>query len=208
MIDRALRPLEERRATLFLLAGALLVVFASNTGARVFADAGIPAVHSVVGPAGFLVGLLGLFGTYPVLVDRSPWATRAAAAVAALPLAGWSVIVVTGVGSTAGVLPGASVVLPGPAFILVILATGLGYLLFGGASLRGGAHSRTVGLALVAPAIPFLVLIVGVAVLGPVEWMEFVIDSGHAAAHLGVGVALRSGGVTTDSPDPSVETTP
>lgn len=210
MTDRTgvLDQIEGKSATLFLVAGGLLVVFAANTGARTFADAGVSAVHSIFGPAGFFVGIVGLFGLYPALADRSPLLARAAAVVAAVPLVGWFVVAGAGIGSTARVLPGASVLLPGPAFIVVILTTLLAYVLFAATSLRTDAHSRTVGVLLLAPAAVFLTLIVGAQVLPPAEWLEFAIDSGHALALLAVGGALRADGVPTEPARAAPDSTP
>lgn len=210
MTDRtgALEPVDGKSATLFLVAGGLLVIFAASTGARVFADAGVSAVHSIFGPAGFFVGVLGLFGLYPALADRSPWLARGAVAIGTVPLVGWFVIAAAGIGSTAGVLPGASVLLPGPAFIAVFLLTILAYVLFATTSLRADVHSRTVGLLLLAPAAVFLTLIVGTQVFRQVEWFEFVLDSGHALAHLAIGGALRADGVPTERTRPAPDSTP
>lgn len=199
--------LDGRSPTLFLVAGGFLVIFAANTGARVFTDMGYSTVHSIFGPAGFFVGLVGLFGLYPELADRSPWLARIAAIVAAIPLVGWSVITVFGIGNSAGILPGLSVVFPGAFVIVVFLTTMLAYILFAATSFYAGIHSRTVGLVLLAPAIPFLTLIVAVQVLGPVEWTEFAIDSGHALAHVAVGIVLRNGGVPTDHAGPAPDST-
>lgn len=189
-----LEPLEGKSATLFLVAGGLLLVFAANTAARVFAGAGLPAVHSFVGPAGFFVGLLGLFGLYPGLVHRGSVLARLTAVVAAVPLVGWFVIAVFGIGDTVGLLPDASVVLPGAAFILVFMLTMVTYLLAGTVSLRTDVHSLTIGLLLLAPAVPYLMLILAVQVFLPAAWGEFVIDSIHALAHLALGIALWNEG--------------
>lgn len=203
-----LEPLDRKSATLFLAAGGLLVVFAANTGARVFADGGVSAVHAILGPGGFFLGVLGLLGRYPALAGRAPSLARAAGVVAAIPAIGWFLIALFGAGNSAGVLPGVSVVFPAAFPILVFLTTVLAYVLFGVASLGVGAHSRAVSLALLVPAVPFLALIVGVAVLGPVEWAEFVIDSGHALAHLGVGLALRSRSGRGHRAEPAADATP
>lgn len=206
--DSVLAPLDGRSPTLFLVAGGLLVIFAANTGARVFTDMGYSTVHSIFGPAGFFVGLVGLFGLYPGLADRSPWLARIAASVAAIPLVGWSVITVFGIGNSAGILPDLSVVFPGAFVIVVFLTTMIAYILFAATSFHAGIHSQIVGLVLLAPAIPFLTLIVAVQVLGPVEWTEFAIDSGHALAHVAVGIVLRNGGVPTDRAGPAPGSTP
>jgi hypothetical protein len=202
-------PIDGKSAILFLVAGGLLVVFATNTAARAFADAGVPAIHSVFGPAGFFVGTLGLFGLYPSLADRRSGLARVAGVVTAIPLVGWFAIAAVGVGSTAGVLPDASVVLPGIAFVVVFLTTILAYLLFGATSLRAGVHSRTVSVLLLAPAGVFLVLIVGVQspAIPATATTEFVVDSGHALVHLAIGVALRTEGTPADRVDSAADTT-
>jgi len=203
-----LDPFDGKSATLFLAAGGLLVVFAANTATRVFADAGVSVVHSSVGPAGFFVGLVGLLGLYPTLFEGTPTVARIAGMVAVIPAVGWFAITVFGIGSSLGVLPGMSVVFSPVVPILVFLTTILAYIVFGVTSLRTGLHSRATSLILLVPVIPFLVLIVGTAVLGPVEWAEFVIDSGHALAHLAVGTVLRSEDVSTEGAEPAAEATP
>lgn len=203
-----LEPLGERSATLYVVAGALLAVFATNSAARVFADAGVEVVHSTLGPAGFLVGLVGLVGLAPALTDRTPRLATVAVAVALVPLAGWFAITVAGIGTVLGATPGASVLLPGPAFPLVFLTTVLAYFLVAAASLRVGVHSRTVGVLLLAPALTFLALIVGVVVVGPASALEVPVDAGHALGHLAIGAALRTDGAPSARADPAADATP
>lgn len=203
-----LTPLEAKSPTMFLLAGGLLVVFAANTGARTLADGGVPAIHSIVGPAGFFVGLVGLLGLYPGIADDGAILSRLAGIVAAIPLVGWFVITVWGIGTAVGVLPGMSVVFPGPAVIVVFLTTMLAYILFSVACLRSRTHAQSVGLAVLAPAIPFLTLILVVQALPPVEWGEFVIDSGHALAYLAVGLAVRTKVASSTRSEPTPDATP
>lgn len=202
-----LAPLEGKSAVLYLVAGGLLVVFAANTAARVFAEMGTQPIHNFVGPAGFFVGLLGLFGLYPGLARRGSVLARLTAVVAVLPLVGWFVITVFGIGETVGVLPSVTVVLPGAAVIVVFVATMLTYLLAGTTSLRTDAHSLTLGLLLLAPAVPYLLLILAVQVFLPVAWGEFVIDSIHALVHLALGAALwnegATAGATASAADPT-----
>lgn len=204
-----LEPLEGRSASLFLLAGGLLVVFAANSGIRAFTDGGYSVIHSVFGPGGFFLGLVGLLGLAPTLAAQRPRLAHTAGLVAAIPAIGWFVITVFGIGSSAGVLPGMSVVFPVPVFpVLVVLTTVLAYVLFGIVALRAGVHTRGVSSALLLPAVPFLTLIVGLAVLGPHEGAAFAIDSGHALAHLAVALALRTGDVPSDRPEPAADATP
>lgn len=209
MTDRASRPssLTAYSPLLFLVAGGLLAVFAANTAARTFADGGLQAIHSAVGPTGFAVGLLGLVGLYPALADEHRLVARLVGLVAAVPFVGWVVISGFGIGNTLGVAPDASVVLPGPAFILVFLLTMLAYILFSVATLRTAAQARTIGIALLGPAIPFLTLILVVQAFPPVEWGEFVIDSGHALAHFAVGLVLRRRTATADYSEPTPDAT-
>lgn len=196
--DSPFAPLAGRSSTLFLLAGVAFVVFAASTGARAFTDAAYPTVHDVLGPAGFFLGAVGLFGLYPTLRDRTPTVARAAAVVTAIPAVGWFAIAAIGIGEAVSVLPDASVVLPGVAFIVVFLATILAYLLFGAATLRSGAHARAVGVLVLLPAVLILLLIAGMGVLREVVWGEFAIDAGHALAHLAIGIALRTAGGPTE----------
>lgn len=203
-----LTPLEEKSPTLFLIAGGLLVVFAANTGARTVADGGVPAIHSIVGPAGFFVGLVGLLGLYPGIASDGAILGRLAGIVAAIPLVGWFVITVWGIGNSIGVVPGMSVVIPGPVVIVVFLTTMLAYILFSIACLQSRSYSQSVGLAVLAPAIPFLTLILVVQAFPPVEWGEFVIDSGHALAYLAVGIAVRAKVVPSTQTEPAPDATP
>jgi hypothetical protein len=168
---------------------------------------GVAPIHSFVGPAGFFVGILGLYGLYPRLAAGGSFLPRVTAVVAAVPLVGWFVITVFGIGDTVGVLPDVSVVLPGAAVIVVFVATMLTYLLVGATSLRSDVHSLPIGLLLLAPAVPYLMLILAVQVFLPVAWGEFVIDSIHALAHLAVGAALWNVEATGDPAASAVDPT-
>ena len=52
--DGLLETLERRSATVFLVAGGLLTVFAVNTGLRTFVGQSSPLVQNLVAPVGFL----------------------------------------------------------------------------------------------------------------------------------------------------------
>lgn len=201
---RVFEPLDGKSPTLFLIAGGLMVVFAASTGLRVFTDASYPAVHNIFGPAGFFVGIIGLVGLYPALVNRVPVLARIAVIVAAIPAIGWFIITVFGIGSTVGVLPGMSVVFP-PVFpIVVFLTTVLAYIVFGVSSLRSGGHSKTLSLVLFGPAVPFLALMVAVGsgAVASSGGAEFAIDIGHALAYLAVGVSLQNEAPPTERSEP------
>lgn len=192
--------LDGRSPMLLLIGGGLLVVFAANTWLGAFAGTSYPALHDVVGPAGFLVGVLGVLGLSPTLVDRLGNVGRAAAVLAAIPAVGWTVIVAGSVGNALGVLAdGGSVI--GIVAIVTIVTTTLSYALFGALALRAGVHSRLVGVSLLIPAVMFVLLLTRVA-------PPFVVDAGHVVGHLGAGAALWSTGVRTDSAEPTADATP
>lgn len=201
---RVFEPLAGKSQTLFLIAGGLMVVFAASTGLRAFTEASYPAVHSIFGPAGFFVGIVGLFGLYPSFVNRVPTPSRIGAIVAAIPGVGWFIITVFGLGSTVGVVPGMSVVFP-PVFpIVVFLTTILAYIIFGVMSLRSKGHSKTLSLVLFGPAIPFLALMIaaGSGTIAASVGAEFIIDIGHALAYLALGITLRNEGKLAEPSEP------
>lgn len=193
--------LEKRNATLFFVAGGLLVVFAVNTGLRTFVGQSSPLVQGLVAPAGFFVGVLGLLGLYPAIADRIPTSAHAAGVLAGVTAAYWIVIVAGSLGEIAGALPASEELFPMAFFVGVYVAMLLTYALFGAVTLHAGVHSRTVGLLVLGPAAMFLLLMAGAA-------PNFVIDTGHALFHLGIGIALRAEGVPTESAEPAADATP
>jgi hypothetical protein len=199
MTDRrgTLGSLEGKAPALFLIAGGLAVVFAVNTTLRTFVGTSYPIVQDVIGPIGFLVGAIGLFGLYPALADRTPTLARIAAAVAVVPVVGYSAVVVMGIGSTAGVITyptGPLAAIPLVVIVTMVLAFGL----FGVTSLRAGVRSRVVGALLLVESIMFLLLILNV--------VPFVlIDLGHVLSYLGIGVALRTEGLPAGSAEPAAD---
>lgn len=196
-LRRTLRALEENAAAPFLIAGGLATVFAVNTGLKTFVGTSYPVVQDVVGPLGFLLGVVGLFGLYPTLADRTPTLARIAAVVAVVPAVGYFAILVMGVGTTVGVLSyptGPLAVIPVVVIVTMVVAFGL----FGITSLRAGVRSRVVGVLLLVEAAMFLLLILNV--------VPFVlIDVGHVLSFLGVGVTLRTEGGPSERTDPTAD---
>jgi hypothetical protein len=192
-----LRALEANAPALFLVAGGLATVFAANTTLRTFAGTSYPVVQDVVGPLGFLLGAVGLFGLYPALAARTPTPARIAAAVAVVPTVGWFAILVMGIGNTLGVLSyptGPLAAIP----VVVILTMILAFGLFGITSLLAGVRSRVLGTLLLMESTMFLLLI-----LNAVPFV--LIDVGHVLSLLGVGVTLRTEGVPTERTDPTTD---
>ncbi|PSP50984.1 hypothetical protein BRC67_08240 [Halobacteriales archaeon QH_3_68_24] len=96
---------------------------------------------------------LGLLGLYPALVERRPYLSRAAAVVAVIPAACWSLAFVGGgILEPAGILDGA----PGPlalAPFVGFIGLYVAFALFGIASLLADVHPRALAvLLLVYPA--------------------------------------------------------
>lgn len=196
-VDGWLERLESRRTTLFSVAAGVLAVFAANTVLEAFAGTSYPVIQGFVGPAGFLVGVLGLFSLYPALADETPRLARLAAAVAALPLVGWFLILLMSIGEAIGVVgppSGPLVVIP----IGTIATTMLAYGLFGGVVFGSDVPTRVVGAFLLVPAVMFVLLLSRTTA-------PFVIDFGHFAGHLGVALTLWTRGVPADRTEPAAD---
>jgi len=196
MTDRnaMLDAVEGNVSVLFFVAGMFAIVFGANTYLMTFEGTSYEIIGSVIGPAGFLLGVVGLFGLYPDLADRSPKLARGAAGFAVIPAVGWFIIIVGGIGETLGVLsePSGPLQIIPPVTIVTMI---LGFGLFGATILYTRAHSWIIGGLVLLESAMFLVLLLGFA---PYFVM---IDIGHIVAYLGIGIALR----ITDSPSGSTE---
>lgn len=200
-----LEAIEGRTATLFLVAGGLLAVFAALWGVEAFTQRAAP--QDIFGPAGLAVAFLGLLGLYPSIADRSPWLARVGAVTATIGVVGATVTSGWYVGVAGGVFPTEP-----PAYIAAfaigILVGGfLAFPSFGAATLRSDAHSRTLGLLLLAPPVILGTMTVAVAVTGGPAIVGFIAGSAQAIAHLSIGYALRVENArssrTTSTADPA-----
>lgn len=192
--------LDGQSATLFLVGGGLMTVFAVNTTLRTFVGTSFPPVQGLIGPAGFWLGVIGLLGLYPELADRTPNLALVGALVAVIPAVGWPLIILRGIAiEVLGItgLPEVLAALP----MVVIASMLLVFGLFGIASLRAGGHSRAVGILLCVPATGFLLLITNAA-------PHVVIDAGHAVGYLGAGVILRNADSSADRTGRVADATP
>lgn len=207
--------LEQRSEILFLIAGGLLVGYATLNGLAVFTDVAYPAVEDVLGPAGFVVGFLGLLGVYRVFVDRTPWLARIGTVFAICGVAGFAAITVLSFGQLTGLVSGEP-----PVWFPVVLLIGaigmiLGFTSCGVASLRTGVYSRRVGILLVAPATIFALMLSQAALFAQfglfsettMQLSAFLISSGQAVVHLSIGYSLRLGGASTDRTVPASDVT-
>lgn len=194
--------LERRSAALFLASGGLLVGHATVRGVRAFTD--LPTPMDGFGPAGYLLAFVGLYGLYPALADRSPWLARAGALLAAVPVLDYALILAWGFGEMAGIVPHLFDLVPGAVFFPIHQSVMvLTYGLFGVAVLRTDGHPRRVGVLLLAPPALILALIVGIAVAQNAAVAAFVVGSGMALAHAGIGYALGPGRTPTDHDAPT-----
>lgn len=162
-------------------------------GLRAFSDLTTPP--DPFGPAGHLLALVGLFGVYPVVVDRWPTLTRAAGGVAAVALVSWGVMTGTRLLAMFGTV--GSDLLPGAFVGLMFFSTVLAYVLFGVATARGSEWPWSVGLLVSAPGGLLFVVLVASAVTGVAALEGFVISVGLALAMVSLGYALRTGGAGT-----------
>lgn len=204
--------LERWSPTLFLIAGVVLVVYATFNGIVAFTDVTSRTVKDVTGPAGFVFGFVGLLGLYPTIAGRSPRLARAGAVSAVLGAVGFSTITLQGLARLAGVEP--------PAWLgifVLVAAIGMvsGFLSFGAGTLRTDVHSRALGLLLLAPATIFAVMVTQAVLFAQwglfsettMAWSAFTISGGQALAYLVIGYSLRTGLTTAEREVPSGDVT-
>ena len=198
--------LERRSATLFIIAGGLLVGHAAIRGIRAFTD--IPTPMDGFGPAGFLLGFLGLLGFYPALSERSPWLARVGALLAIVPILDYALILAWGFAEMAGVVPHLFELLPGAIFFPIHQsAMVLTYGLFGVATLRVGSLPQKVGILLVIPSFLILGLVVDVPFIQDSAAAGFLAGSAIALIHFVIGYSLGPGRTLRDSDAPTGEQT-
>ena len=194
-----LEQLERRHVTLFLVAGGLLLIFAANTSARTFLGQSWQIVQSLIAPAGFLVGTLGLLSLISGLVGQAPKGARVAGLISGLTAVYWLVIMVGSIGDIVGTLPASEAIFPTVFFFGVYIATILAYVAVSVVSLYAGVYSKIVGVLVMGPAVMFLLLMARAA-------PPFIIDTGHALFHLGVGSILWST-IPSDRVEPTTDAT-
>jgi hypothetical protein len=196
--DTVLAPLEQWSSTLFLVAGALLVVYSVLFAAEAFMDT-YPAVRGSIGPLGYIVGFAGLLGLYPALADRSPKLAGAGAVFAAIGAVGWLV----SLAGRSGILSGARGAVDAIEALFILLGMILAFLVFSLASIRTDVYSRTVGLLLLGPflvnGVNFGIVIAGYA--SPEG--RFVTSGLWALSYLAIGIALRTEDVPSERRAPA-----
>lgn len=183
-----------RSHILFLCAGGLMIVFAVNTYLKTFTGTSYPVIQGVVAPAGFLIGVVGLFGLYAGLADRSHAIARVGGVVTAVAAVGWIAVIVASL-ALGGEPGGPLAAVP----IVTIASMIIAFALFGVISIRFGDYSRVVGVLLLVESVMFLLVIAGVP--------GYLIDTGHVLAYLGIGMTLRTRVIPSDGAEPTPDST-
>lgn len=184
--------LEARSGTFFLVAGALVAVYAGLHGLEAATD-------MVLEPNpfefGYVLGFLGLLGVYPAVADESPWLARIGGGAAVLGVIGLSAFTAVHLAQLAGVLHPTQPTWFGVFGLFALTGFVVGYLSIGVATLRATDRSRMVGALLLAPGIIVVVMVVQILMGWTSQEQAFVISAGEAMAHLAIGATLR-----TDAP--------
>lgn len=196
--------IERWSPTAFIAAGILFLGTAALFGLVTFTDVSHPVwLTALFGLAGLVASFVGLLGLYPGLVDRVPRLARAGlvtVAIAGIALVAFPLCLLA---KTSGiVLP----TLPTVFFVIAMIATILGFLLFGVASLRTCVPSRTVGFLMLATVATFIVLFVADLMYGgSPRWLDFAVSGVQAVLLLTIGYALPTGPIPTEREDPQID---
>lgn len=182
--------LERLSATLFLVAGGLMVIHTGVHAAIAFTDMTYPLHHEMpFGLVGHIIAFVALLGLYPQLKARSPKLARAGAALAVFGTIGWIAIGTMTLSADLNVATPDWLAVFGP---LTILSVIVGYLVFGIAGYRTELVTRRTALAIASPALVMVYnLVVGITTGGSPEG-QIVVAGGFALTHLAIGAALRA----------------
>jgi hypothetical protein len=201
--DGALAPLARWSRALWLVSGALTLVYSSLYGAEAFLGT-YPSAREFVGPVAYIVAFVALLGLAPALADRRPRLARAGAVLAVLGAAGFLLNLLAG----AGVVPEEATWVGAGQLVLILVGMTLSFLVFGAASLRSGAFSRTVGALLLAPVV-VMGLNLGVVAAGLASpEARFVVSGLWGLSFLAIGFTLRSEGTADGRSKPTPDAAP
>ena len=184
---------------LFLLAAVGAAAFAANNALTAYAGTSYPLVGTIVAPAAFALGVVGLLGLSADLVPTGGPLARVARGVAVLPVVTWLLLIVGGTAEYVGLLSGESGLAP----VLSIATIGLmvlTYLLFGVTTLRTDVPPTAVGVLMLLEAAAFLLVVS--RLVPPVA-----IDVLHTGVHLGIGGLLVSLGTDPAGTDVPADST-
>lgn len=195
-----LRTLEENASKLFLIGGALYVIFLANRILTTYTGTSF-SLASLFAWAAWILIPLGLLGLYPALVERRPYLSRAAAVVAVIPVISSAIVLIGEIIKAGGLLseaPGPLGLTPFVAFITFSLAMAL----FGITTFLEDIHPKAVGILMVVIAFLFPL---NMTVLSSLP--DFIINGVELVAILAIGFILRTADVPTDGVNTPVDTT-
>lgn len=189
-----LATLERWSSTAFLAGALMFVVAAGFNAADVMGGVGhtrLPLKQAVIS-AGWVAASVGLLGLYPALADRSRRLSRAGAVFTVIGILGYAVMGVLSLADYVGVLGTGFESYAIVFFPPVLVGSLLTFPLFGVASLRSNAHSRTLGLLLPGPTLLFVA-----NMLTPTPpSVVLVVVSGLVVVCFGIGYVVRTEDVT------------
>lgn len=204
------KPIEQWSPTAFLIAGVLLLGYATLQGINTFLSVTLPSAALVLyGGIALLAPVFALLGLYSRLRDHAP--RLALAGVTTAILSGlltsvallWLVVKTLQMGGLPEI-PADAPAWTAVATLLGFLLLAVSFLLFGVASLRTPVLSRTVALLLLVPTAAWVGLVVGNAILNPEgHYMAVVAYTPISLSILVVGYRLRTEVVPTDRTEPA-----
>lgn len=195
--------LERWSAAAFIAAGVLFLVTSALFGSEMLTDISHPGwVTGLFGLSGLIASFTGLAGLYPQLADRAPRIARVG--VMTLAIAGIALVAfpLCQFAKTWGVDLQS---LPIAVFLIAVIATISGFLLFGIVSLRTRVPSRMVGLLIIGTSITFIVLFVVDMIYGgsPV-WADFIINLLQTLLLLTLGYVMPINIIPFESKDSEI----
>lgn len=197
-------PLVDRTRTVFLVAGVWLLGYAVSKVIYTFTDVTpVGAFDVAFGGAGVLVAIAGLLGLYPRLKADAPRTSLAGVVVTAIAAAGTLTLLGWLAGETLlnegyPAIPEEAPVWAALALFVVFITLGLGFLLFGAASLRTDVLPGTVGRLLLVPGLAWLGLTVSNLVLPPGQYLGVAAYVPISLALLAIGYRFPAGASRTD----------
>lgn len=179
---------------LYLIAGAVLAVYATLNGVVALTDM---AIEPNVFQAGYIAGFLGLLGLYPGLADQRPLLARAGAGAAALGVIAFSVFTASHLAELVGIASGNP---PGWGAFAIMAAIGfvVGYLAVGIVVIQAEVYSRAVGLLLLLPGVIIILMFASMATGVASPGSVFVVSAGQAMTHLAIGSTLKGETASAD----------
>lgn len=201
------RGLDNRTATLFLIAGVLFVIAAVNNSLVFVTEGYEPGMlSSLLLLIGLVVALIGLGGMYSSLRERTPRLARGSLAVIGLAGIALVVLLLWALGNAAGLLSE----VPPPIALATLALLILGFALFGATVLRTTIYPQLVGFLLLAEAVALLmVFTVPIFVYGgePPRAFGPGIEGVQALFLLGISYVLRQAETGVDQRERAPDTT-